>query len=152
MIALTIHTVIAVICSADRNKHEDAVKVEYDDDGEVLPSARAWFLGKVLNPTYNDVESFLYFLDKYTRIIVGGSKAMAEYTKLNKGKTLIDRVTVSDIAYSMLVYENAYDVWMEDSQAVMCETETTRRGHSNMLLSISTMYSEELVLLCITMD
>ena len=104
VIALPIRTVIAVICSADRNKHKDAVKVEYDDDGEVLPSARAWFLGKVLNPTYNDVESFLYFLDKYTRIIVGGSKAMAEYMKLNKGKTLIDRVTVSDIAYSMLVY------------------------------------------------
>ena len=136
MIALTIHTVIAVICSADRNKHKDAVKVEYDDDGEVLPSARAWFLGKVLNPTYNDVESFLYFLDKYTRIIVGGSIAMAEYMKLNKGKTLIDRVTVSDIAYSMLVYESSYDVWMEEIfKEETCTTREEKKAFKNVAIN-----------------
>ena len=39
---------------------------------------------------------------------------MAEYHKTNKGKTLLDRVTESDIAYGFLVYKNSYDVWMEE--------------------------------------
>ena len=133
MIALPIRTVIAVICSADRNKHEDAVKVEYDEDGEVLPSARAWFQGKVLNPTYDDVESFLHFLDKYTTIIVGGSKAIAEYKKLNKGKTLLDQVTVSDIAYSMLVYESSYNDWMEEIfKEETCTTREEKKAFKNV--------------------
>jgi hypothetical protein len=121
----------------------------------VAPTACSWLANKNILLLFSEAEPLLYyFLDKYvTRIMVGGAKAMGKYYyKANKSKTLLDKLTVSDIAYSMLVYENAYDVWMEDSQAVMCETETTRRGHSNMLLSISTMYSEELVLLCITMD
>ncbi len=40
---------------------------------------------------------------------------MGEYCKkINKGKTLLDRVTESDIAYGLLVYENSYNVWMEE--------------------------------------
>jgi len=46
VIALTIHTVIAVICSADRNKHEDAVTVEYDDDGEGFSDCVSLVSGK----------------------------------------------------------------------------------------------------------
>jgi len=102
-----------VVESADKNKH-DGLMVEYDEDGEVLPSTRGWIASKKLHPTYCEAEPLLYFLDKYTTIIIGGSKAMAEYNKTNKGKTLLDRVTVSDIAYSMLVYESSYDVWMEE--------------------------------------
>jgi hypothetical protein len=87
--------------------------VEYED-GEVLPSTRSWVSKNILHPSYSDAEPFLHFLDKYTMIVVGRSKAMRGYCKINKGKTLLDRVTESDIAYGLLVYENSYDVWMEE--------------------------------------
>ena len=87
--------------------------LEYDD-GVVLPSARDWVSSKIVHPSYSDAEPLLHFLDKYTMIIIGRSKAMAEYRKTNKGKTLLDRVTELDIAYGILVYENSYDVWMEE--------------------------------------
>ena len=87
--------------------------LEYDD-GVVLPSARDWVSSKIVHPSYSDAEPLLHFLDKYTMIIIGRSKAMAEYRKTNKGKMLLDRVTELDIAYGILVYENSYDVWMEE--------------------------------------
>ena len=87
--------------------------VEYDD-GVVLPSARSWVPNNIIHPSYSEAEPLLHFLDKYTTIIVGGSRAMGEYCKLNKGKTLLDRVMESDILYGFLVYENSYDVWKEE--------------------------------------
>ena len=118
------------------------VQVEYDN-GVVLPSARGWVSCNKVHPSYSDAESLLHFLDKYTMIIVGGPKAMGAYCKINKGKTLLDRVTVSDIAYGFLVYENSYDVWMEeidklDTHVLLLQ----RRRHSNTLLRTSTMYNE----------
>lgn len=98
---------------SDDQKNDLGVQVEYDN-GVVLPSARGWVSCNKVHPSYSDAESFLHFLDKYTMIIVGGPKAMGAYCKINKGKTLLDRVTVSDIAYGFLVYENSYDVWMEE--------------------------------------
>ncbi len=89
------------------------VLVEYDD-GVVLPSARGWVSCNILHPSYSDAEPLLHFLDKYMMIIVGGSKAIGKYCKINKGKTLLDRVTELDIAYRFLVYENSYDVWKEE--------------------------------------
>jgi hypothetical protein len=122
---------LVVIGSADKNNNVD-VKVEYED-GEVLPSARAWYLSNELHPTYDEAEPLIYFLDKYTRIIIGGSKAMAEFKKLNKGKTLLDRVTVSDIAYSMLVYESSYDVWMEEMvKEEMCATREEKKAFKSV--------------------
>ena len=146
--------------------------LEYDD-GVVLPSAQDWVSSKIVHPSYSDAEPLLHFLDKYTMIIIGGSKAMAEFKKLNKGKTLLDRVTVSDIAYSMLVYESSYDVWMEEMvKEEMCATreekkafkivlggwsrkkcarQGKRRRHSRVLPPTSTMFSVELDLLCTQM-
>ena len=94
-------------------KSGEDVTVEYED-GVVLPSARSWVPGNIVHPSYSEAEPFLRFLDKYTMIIVGGSKAMGTFFKNNKGKTLLDRVTESDIAYGLLVYENSYDVWKEE--------------------------------------
>ena len=34
--------------------------------------------------------------------------------KINYGKTLLDRLSPSDIAYSILIYESAYDIWAEE--------------------------------------
>jgi len=34
----------------------------------------------------------------------------------NPGKTLLDKMIASDIAYAILVHENGIDVWMERFQ------------------------------------
>jgi hypothetical protein len=80
-------------------------------------------------PLFSEPEPLLYFLDKYAMIMVGGAKAMGKYYKANKSKTLLDKLTVSDIAYSILVYKNVYDVWMEETvKVVMCETDNEKRA------------------------
>jgi len=39
------------------------------------------------------------------------------------GKPLLDKLTVSDIAYSLLVYKSAHDVWHEEiMKAKTCAT------------------------------
>jgi len=94
------------------------------DDGKVVPTARSWVSQNMMHPSYSDAESLLYFLDKYATVMVGGAKGMSQFYKNNKGKTLLDKVSVSDIAYSILVYESSYDVWVEDiKKAEMCATE-----------------------------
>ena len=56
----------------------------------------------------------MYFLDKYTIVMVGGAHSMIKYYKNYNGNTLLDRLTPSDIAYSVLVYESAHDMWKEE--------------------------------------
>ncbi len=52
--------------------------------------------------------------------MVGGARSMTKYYKNHIGNTLLDRLTPSDIAYSVLVYENLYDMWKEE--IFKCET------------------------------
>ena len=46
--------------------------------------------------------------------MVGRTRAMAKYYKINYRKTLLDRLSPSDIAYSVLIYESAYDMWAKE--------------------------------------
>ena len=62
----------------------------------------------------------MYFLDKYTTVMVGGARSMTKYYKNHNGNTLLDRLTPFDIAYSFLVYESAQDMWKEE--ILKCET------------------------------
>ncbi len=87
--------------------------VEYDDVF-ALPSVQNWRKAKVFKVGHEDAELFLYFLDKYVTVMVWGTHAMAKYYKINSGKTLLDRLSPSDIAYSVLIYESAYDIWLEE--------------------------------------
>ena len=121
--------------------------VEFED-GKVAPSAREWVAMGMLHPSYSDAEPFfLYFLDKYATIMVGGLKGMARWYKNNKGMTLLDKLTVSDITFSMLMYENAYDVWMKEVlKATASSTE------KRVALNKSTTFNAELGLHCIMMD
>jgi hypothetical protein len=43
-----------------------------------------------------------------------GNHYFLQWSKLNKSKTFLDKVTASDIAYTFLVYENTKEVWEED--------------------------------------
>ena len=93
------------------------------EDGKMVPRARLWIKKKMYKPSFAAAEPLLYFLDKYATIVVGGVRAMGKYYKNNRGKTLLDKLTVSDIAYSLLVYESSYDVWSEEmDKAKTCTT------------------------------
>ena len=64
-------------------------------------------------PTYDDAEDFMRFLDKYVRHAVGNLH-FTQWIKSNRTKTFLDKVTASDIAYTILVYENSNKVWKEE--------------------------------------
>ncbi len=53
------------------------------------------------------------FLDKYVSHVVGNHYFM-QWSKSNRTKTFLDKVTTSDIAYTVLVYENSNEVWKEE--------------------------------------
>jgi hypothetical protein len=63
--------------------------------------------------TYDDTEHFLRFLDKYVSRAVG-NHTFARWKKLHQTKTLLDKISASDIAYTFLVYENSREVWEEE--------------------------------------
>jgi hypothetical protein len=66
-------------------------------------------------PTYDQAEHFLRFLDKYVSHAVGNHYFL-QWGKLNRSKTYLGKVTASDIAHTILVYENTKEVWEEDVQ------------------------------------
>ncbi len=59
------------------------------------------------------MEHFLQFLDKYGSHAIG-SQLFPQWSRSNHTKTLMYRVTASDIAYTILVYENSKEVWEEE--------------------------------------
>jgi hypothetical protein len=59
------------------------------------------------------VEDFMRFLDKYVSHAVG-NHYFIQWSKSNRTKTFLDKVTASDIAYTILVYENSNEVWKEE--------------------------------------
>jgi hypothetical protein len=59
--------------------------------------------------TYDQAEHFMQFLDKYISHAVGNHYFL-QWSKLNRSKTFLDKVTASDIAYTILVYENTKEV------------------------------------------
>ncbi len=80
----------------------------------VCPSVRNWTKLKGLKLAYGDTKPFLFFLDNYATVMVGGARSMTKYYKKHIGNTLSDRLTPLDIAYSVLVYENLHDMWKEE--------------------------------------
>jgi hypothetical protein len=64
-------------------------------------------------PTYDQAKHFLRFLDKYVSHAVGNHYFL-QWSKLNRSKTFLDKVTASDIAYTVLVYKNTKELWEED--------------------------------------
>ena len=63
--------------------------------------------------SYADVEHFLRFIDKYVSRAVG-NHTYARWKKSHQTKTLLDKISASDIACTILVYENSKDVWEEE--------------------------------------
>lgn len=78
-------------------------------------------------PSYDDVELFLHFVDKYVSCNYG-KRELSKFYRLNRSKTLFDKLTVFDIAYTILVYENSRDVWDEDLRFKECRTDEQRNA------------------------
>lgn len=57
---------------------------------------------------------FMHFLHKYVVLLVG-VREMNAYFRANPGQTILDRLTASDVAYTILLYESTVDVWEEDA-------------------------------------
>ena len=78
------------------------------------PRVRNWTNTMGFKLAYEGAEPFLYFLDKYATVMVGVARSMTKYYKNYNGNTLLDRMTPSDIPYSVVVYESAHDIWKEE--------------------------------------
>jgi hypothetical protein len=70
----------------------------------------------------------MQFLDKYVSHAVGNHYFM-QWSKSNRTKTFLDKVTVSDIAYTILVYENSYEVWKEELKIIRASSTTDDERH-----------------------
>jgi hypothetical protein len=80
------------------------------------------------NSTYDQAEHFLRFIDKYVSHAVG-NHYFQQWSKLNRSKNFLDKVTASEIAYTILVYENTKEVWEEEVQIkAMYKTDEERRN------------------------
>ena len=67
---------------------------------------------EVTEITYQDCLEFLTFMDYYvSKLIV--SRELNFFCVLYPGKTLLDKMTASVIAFAILCYENRVDVWLE---------------------------------------
>jgi hypothetical protein len=87
-----------------------------DNSGKIYVNARGWTSDpQDSKPTYDQAGHFLRFLDKYVSCAVG-NHFFLQWSKLNRSKTLLDKVTASDIAYTILAYENTKEVWEKDLQ------------------------------------
>ncbi len=63
----------------------------------------------------DQAEHFQRFLDKYVSCAVRNHYCL-QWSKSNRLKTFLDKVTPSDIAYTILVYKNSKEVWEEELQ------------------------------------
>jgi hypothetical protein len=87
-----------------------------NSSGKIHVNPRGWTSNpQDSKPTYDQAEHFLRFLDKYVSHAVGNHYFL-QWSKSNRSQTFLDKVTASDIAYTILVYENTKKVWEEDVQ------------------------------------
>ena len=102
-----------------------------NSSGKVYVNTRGWTSNpQDSKPTYDQAEHFLRFLDKYVSHAVGNHYFL-QWSKLNRSKTFLDKVTASDIAYTILVYENTKEVWEEDLQ-IKASSKTDRERRNAM--------------------
>jgi hypothetical protein len=86
-----------------------------DNSRKILVESRpSWTKPRATSLTYTDTEKFLRFIDKIVQQAVGNHN-LSKWMKFNGSKTLLDRITPSDIAYyTIILYENSIYVWREE--------------------------------------
>jgi hypothetical protein len=102
-----------------------------DNSGKIYVNSRGWTSNPQNSiPTYDQAEHFLRFLDKCVSHAVGNHYFL-QWSKLNRSKTFLDKVTASDIACTILVYENTKEVWERDLQ-IKASSRTDEERHDEM--------------------
>jgi hypothetical protein len=87
-----------------------------DNSGKIYVNARTFTRdSQDSEPTYDQAEHFLWLIDKYVCCVVG-NHIFLQFSKSNRTKTFLDKVTALDMAYTILVYKNTKEVWKEDLQ------------------------------------
>ena len=109
----------------DKNTAKELILTE----GRLFDQLRRSEYALLEEATNDQIMPFLYFLDKYVSKLVG-RRELDSYFKSNRNKTLLDRVTPSDIAYAILLFENGADVW--DEYLKIKETCTTQLEKRNI--------------------
>jgi hypothetical protein len=105
--------------------------VHHTNSGKIYVNARGWTSNpQDSKPTFDQAEHFPQFLDKYVSHAVGNHYFL-QWSKLNRSKTFLDKVSASDIAYTILVYENTKEVWEEDLQ-IKASSRTDKERHNAM--------------------
>ncbi len=86
-----------------------------NDNGRIFVNACGWTSRDIQENelTYEQAEDFLRFLDKYVSRDMG-THFVSRWSKSNWTKTILNKITASDIAYTILVYENSKEVWEEE--------------------------------------
>ena len=97
-------------CSADR-RNGKTVPVE---NGKIFVKVRGWKAGDEY-PTYEDLETFLYFLDKCAFQNLG-CHAFAKFMRNNPNKTLVDKLTSQDVAYEYASDDSDDESELEDGE------------------------------------
>jgi hypothetical protein len=102
-----------------------------DNSGKIYVNTR----GSTRNPQdskskYDQAQHFLRFLGKYVSHAVGNNYFL-QWSKSNRSKSFLDKVTASGIAYTIVVYENTKEVWEEDLQ-IKASTRTDEERHNAM--------------------
>jgi len=99
-----------------------------DNSGKIFVTVRRWTTDlQYAQPTYDDLKDFMWFLDKYVSHAVGNHYFM-QWSKSNRMKTFLNKVTASDIAYTILVYKNSNEMWKKELQIrAISRTDDKRR-------------------------
>jgi hypothetical protein len=96
-----------------------------DNSRKIYVNARGWTSNlQDSKPTYDQAERFLRFLDKYVSHAVGNHNFL-------QWSESIGAMTASDIAYTILVYENIKEVWEKDLQ-IKASSRTDEEMHNAM--------------------
>lgn len=97
--------------------------------GKLFSNMRDNEFATIGQANYEGMLPFLRFLDKYVSKMVG-RRELNNYFKNNRDKTLLDKVTSSDIAYTILLCENGVDVWDENQKIkATCSTDEEKKNY-----------------------
>ncbi len=101
-----------------------------DSSWKIYVNSRRWTSDhQESKPTYDQAEHFLRFIDKYVNHAVG-KHYFLQWSKLNRTKPFLDKVTASDIVYTILVHENTKEVWEEDLQIKVSSKDDMEQCHA----------------------
>ena len=81
-------------------------------DTKLFVGLRDEDVGVLASKTFEECEDLMRFLDE-DAIHNVGTRELHKCLKAKPGNTLLDCLSVYDIAYTILVYENTADVWDE---------------------------------------